>query len=88
MSDPRPLNLMKREIRANHAAATVTGRITHDHRGNAVWDWAIETHILAAKTAAELLGTLTMPDIGIALEAEAAANGGWGGDPYNRPYNR
>lgn len=59
------------------------GKVIHDSRGNAVWDWAIETGVLAKKTAAELLTTLETPGQ-LGLENEGDAPQGWSGDPYNR----
>lgn len=61
------------------------GKVKHDSRGNAVWDWAIDTGVLARKTAAELLGSLDKPGL-LMLEEDAPANGEdeWSGDPYNR----
>jgi hypothetical protein len=66
------------ESRSNNKAA---GRIVHDPRGNAVWDWAIETGVLAKATVADLINSLAQP---LALEVEADKAGGWSGDPYNR----
>jgi hypothetical protein len=56
----------------------------HDQRGNAVWDWALETGVLAKASVAELLGSLAAP-LNFALEPEPDRKSGWGGDPYNRP---
>jgi hypothetical protein len=69
--------------RSNNKAA---GRVIHDPRGNAVWDWAIETGVLAKATVAELLNSL-VNSMGhpqpITLELEADKTGGGSGDPYN-----
>lgn len=59
------------------------GRVTHDSRGNAVWDWAIETSVLAGKSVSELLTSLDNTG-GLSLESEPPADGDWSGDPYNR----
>jgi hypothetical protein len=57
------------------------GRVVHDSRGNAVWNWAIDTDVA---TSTGLLRALT-PSGSLSLEGEAAAPAaGWGGDPYNR----
>ena len=37
------------------------GRVTHDSRGNAVWDWDIATGVLAHKSVSELLTSLDAP---------------------------
>jgi hypothetical protein len=49
-----------------------------------VWDWAIETGVLAKTTAAELLRSLAAP-LPLVLEVETDRSMGWCGDPYNRP---
>ncbi len=59
------------------------GKVTHDSRGNAVWDWDIETGVLARKSVSELLSTLDSNDV-LALEADQQRGGDWSGDPYNR----
>ena len=58
------------------------GRVVHDSRGNAVWNWAIDTDVA---TNTGLLRALA-PAGSLSLEGEAAAApaGGWSGDPYNR----
>lgn len=62
----------------------VAGKVTHDKRGNAVWDWALDTGVLARKTAEELLGSLNKPGL-LTLEGEEPEVAGeWSGDPYNR----
>ncbi len=57
------------------------GRVIHDVRGNARWDWAVSTGVLAKKTVAELMNTLDVPALAIDGELELA---GPTGDPYNR----
>jgi hypothetical protein len=58
------------------------GRVTHDSRGNAVWNWAIDTDVA---TSTGLLRALTPTSGGLSLEGEAApAVTIWAGDPYNR----
>ena len=59
------------------------GRVTHDDRGNAIWDWDLATGVLARKTVTELLTTLDAPGH-LSLEPEAKADNDWAGDPYNR----
>jgi hypothetical protein len=58
----------------------VAGRVVHDSRGNAVWNWAIDTDVT---TSTGLLRALT-PSGQLSLEGEAAPATGWQGDPYNR----
>jgi hypothetical protein len=60
---------------------SVAGRVVHDSRGNAVWNWAIDTDVA---TPTGLLRALT-PTGSLSLEGETApAAPGWSGDPYNR----
>ena len=59
----------------------------HDQRGNAVWDWALETGVLAKATVGELLSSLADP-LAFALEPEADRSTRWAGDPYNRARSR
>jgi hypothetical protein len=59
------------------------GKVVHDLRGNAVWDWAIETDVLATKTTADLLSTLNGTGR-FKLELEGADAPDAGGAPYNR----
>jgi hypothetical protein len=59
------------------------GKVTHDSRGNAVWDWDIATGVLAHKSVAELLTTLDAPGA-LSLDVESDSNCDWSGDPYNR----
>jgi hypothetical protein len=61
----------------------LSGKVVHDSRGTAVWDWDVATGVLAQKTVAELITTLDAPGM-LGLEADAAASQDWSGDPYNR----
>lgn len=59
------------------------GRVVHDSRGNAVWQWGVATGVFARIQSNELLNMLADPTL--SLEGEAAeATGEWAGDPYNR----
>jgi len=60
-----------------------SGKITHDSRGNAVWDWDIATGVLARKSVAELITSLEPG--ALSLDAgEPDRQWDWAGDPYNR----
>jgi hypothetical protein len=59
-----------------------SGKITHDSRGNAVWDWDISTGVLARKSVAELLTSLEPG--ALSLDGEPDRQTDWSGDPYNR----
>jgi hypothetical protein len=63
------------------------GRVTHDSRGNAVWDWAIATGVLATATIDDLLHTLAPPEL-VTLELEPTPATRFAGDPYNRSLSR
>jgi hypothetical protein len=66
------------------AATGQRGKVIHDTRGNAIWDWTIETAVLAHATVDELLGRLIDP-VALGLERDVEHNASWSGDPYNRP---
>ena len=65
------------------------GRVRHDDRGNAVWDWAIDTGMFNTLSASAILRRLDVSELkmqessGLAL-AVAGCDAGGGGDPYNR----
>lgn len=56
------------------------GRVVHDNRGNAIWNWAIDTDVT---TPTGLLRALS-PSGELSLEGESDPSLGWQGDPYNR----
>jgi hypothetical protein len=58
------------------------GKVTHDSRGNAVWEWGVATGVFARIKSHELLNMLDNPTL--ALEGECQLAGEWAGDPYNR----
>lgn len=64
------------------------GRVRHDDRGTAVWDWAMETGVFDTLSSSSLLRRLDVADLkvqespGLAL-AIAGRDAGGGGDPYN-----
>ena len=60
-----------------------SGKVTHDSRGNAIWDWDIATGVLARKSVAELLTSLEAPEV-LSLDTEPDQSRDWSGDPYNR----
>ncbi len=60
-------------------STTQAGKVVHDSRGNAVWDWAIDTDVTSSSG---LLRALTPGQL--ALESDFDARVGWTGDPYNR----
>jgi hypothetical protein len=64
------------------------GRVVHDERGNAVWDWIKETSRIAIDSTSRLLKRLEVPELKIeeapknelTLESDRDAGGGY--DPY------
>jgi hypothetical protein len=64
------------------------GRVRHDDRGNAVWEWALDTGMFKSMSSTGLMRRLEVADLkmqestGLAL-AVAGRDAGGGGDPYN-----
>jgi len=54
------------------------GRVRHDDRGAAVWDWALDTGVIDALSSSALIRRLDVPDLKM---QESPVLGG--GDPYN-----
>lgn len=59
------------------------GKVVHDQRGNAVWDWAIATDVLARSSSDELVSRLAEP-ASLSLAIDEPPSREWTGDPYNR----
>jgi len=83
VSNTEPVAPSEMHVRRNSSATAELGRVVHDSRGNAIWDWAIETTTLAQATVEELLNKLVDP-MPLALENEVESARRWCGDPYNR----
>jgi hypothetical protein len=73
---------------AGHGSGKAPGRIVHDERGNAVWDWIVETGRIFVGNTSRLLRRLEAPDLKIEepdsqlhLESDRDAAGGY--DPYS-----
>jgi hypothetical protein len=64
------------------APAAAGGKVIHDSRGNAIWDWAVATGVIARSKSSESLRMLDNPML--VLEGEYELGGEWAGDPYNR----
>jgi hypothetical protein len=62
---------------------TGNGKVVHDSRGNAIWQWGVATGVFARIKATELLNMLEDPTLSLEGEAPLTA-GEWAGDPYNR----
>ena len=76
------------EVRQSNLKLSASGRVRHDDRGTAVWDWALDTGVFAALSSSALIRRLDVADLkmqespGLAL-AVAGRDAGGGGDPYN-----
>lgn len=66
------------------------GRVRHDDRGNAVWDWLKETGRNAIESTSRLLRKLEMPQLKVEdkkdeeLRIQPDRDPGGGYDPYNQ----
>lgn len=66
-----------------------SGRVIHDERGNAVWDWLKETSRIAIDSTSRLLKRLEVPELKVEdtqpnkeLSIEADRDSGGGYNPY------
>jgi hypothetical protein len=74
---------------AQPGSESATGKVTHDERGNAVWDWMKNTGRHAVESTSRLLKKLELPELKFedAKDEELriapdATTGGY--DPYNQ----
>lgn len=67
-----------------------SGRVRHDERGNAVWDWLKDTGRNALEATSRLLRKLEAPHLEMEdkkdeeLRIQSDRDGGGGYDPYNQ----
>jgi hypothetical protein len=59
------------------------GKVVHDARGNAIWQWGVATGVFAAIKSTELLNMLENPTLSLEGELSVGSDE-WAGDPYNR----
>jgi hypothetical protein len=70
-----------------------TGRVVHDERGNAVWDWLKQTGRSAIESTTRMLRKLEAPELEVEqtheeelrIQPDNGNSGGGGYDPYNQP---
>lgn len=83
-----------RESAKPHPAAppATTGKVVHDDRGNAVWDWLKQTGRNAIESTTRMLRKLESPELKVEqpdeeelrIQPDSSSQGG-GYDPYNQP---
>jgi hypothetical protein len=70
--------------------AGATGKVVHDDRGNAVWDWLAQTSRIAIDATSRLLKKLETPELKVEdakdeeLRIAPEPSTGSGYDPYNQ----
>jgi hypothetical protein len=72
---------------AGKAGSSKAGRVVHDERGNAVWDWLKDTARIAIDSTSRLLRKLEVPELKLEdtrkeLRIESDKDAGGGYDPY------
>lgn len=82
VSESRRNEKKQAEAPASRPEPVTAGRVVHDSRGNAIWNWAIDTDVT---TSTGLLRALAPPgQFSLEGEQTAASASSWAGDPYNR----
>jgi len=70
-----------------------TGKVVHDERGNAVWDWLKQTGRNAIDSTTRMLRRLETPELKVEeaheeelrIQPDSGNSPGGGYDPYNQP---
>ena len=70
-----------------------TGKVVHDERGNAVWDWLKQTGCNAIDSTTRMLRRLETPELKVEeaheeelrIQPDNGTCSGGGYDPYNQP---
>ena len=89
---PAPSGAHKPEPRPGQPAPT-SGKVVHDERGNAVWDWLKQTGRNAIESTTRMLRKLEAPELKVEqpheeelrIQPDDGNRGGGGYDPYNQP---
>ncbi len=70
-----------------------TGKVVHDERGNALWDWLKQTGRNAIESTTRMLRKLEAPELKVEqtheeelrIQPDCGTDAGGGYDPYNQP---
>ena len=70
-----------------------TGKVVHDERGNAMWDWLKQTGRNAIESTTRMLRRLETPELKVEqpheeelrIQPDSGNSAGGGYDPYNQP---
>ena len=70
-----------------------TGKVVHDERGNALWDWLKQTGRNAIESTTRMLRRLETPELKVEqpheeelrIQPDSGNCAGGGYDPYNQP---
>jgi hypothetical protein len=65
-----------------HLRQRPAGKVKHDARGTAIWDWGATTGVLSKTTSTGVLRMLDEPTLEI--DGSPGPSAEWAGDPYNR----
>jgi hypothetical protein len=79
----------QRDSLAGKPRAAQAGRVVHDERGNAIWDWVKDTARIAIDSTSRLLKKLEVPELKLEdthkqLRTASGQDAGGGHDPYGR----
>jgi hypothetical protein len=74
------LNKVSSDTGANRTGG---GKVVHDARGTAIWQWGVATGVFAAIKSTDLLNMLENPTLSLEGELSMGSDE-WAGDPYNR----
>lgn len=85
----KPMAISQNSPGSRDQSAGQSGRVIHDERGNAIWDWIKETSRIAIDSTSRLLRRLEVPELKmedtqahheLSIESDRDAGGGY--DPY------
>jgi len=90
---PRPAGAPTRSKPDQAQPQGATGKVVHDERGNAVWDWLKQTGRNAIESTTRMLRRLETPELKVEqtheeelrIQPDNGTCSGGGYDPYNQP---